>query len=189
LVEARNLAARQPLEEYWVTVDRLLFRDAMSRLGAAVSVITTEHDGQRYGFTASAVCSVTDDPPTLLVCMNRGASTRAAVSVGSPLCVNVLSADQQELAATFARRAAMEERFRSGAWDRLVTGAPALRDAAVCFDGPITNIVEVGTHSVLFAEVKAVRLGDVSHGLVYFDRDYHSVGLPGSLLSALRGAG
>ncbi len=47
------------------------YRDAMARLGAAVSIVTTDGPAGRAGFTASAVCSVTDDPPTLLVCMNR----------------------------------------------------------------------------------------------------------------------
>ena len=55
-------------------MDRKEYRNAMARLGAAVNIVTTDGEGGRAGFTASAVCSVTDDPPTLLVCMNRGSS-------------------------------------------------------------------------------------------------------------------
>jgi len=54
-----------------MTVSREQFRDAMARLGAAVNIVTTDGTAGRAGFTASAVCSVTDDPPTLLVCLNR----------------------------------------------------------------------------------------------------------------------
>ena len=55
-------------------VDKQSFRDAMSTLAAAVNVVTTDGPGGRAGFTATAVCSVCDEPPTLLVCLNRGAS-------------------------------------------------------------------------------------------------------------------
>ena len=57
--------------ERTVAVEKQAYREAMARLGAAVNVITTDGPGGRAGFTASAVCSVTDSPPTLLVCANR----------------------------------------------------------------------------------------------------------------------
>ena len=56
------------------TPDKQTFRDAMACVGAAVNIITTDGPAGLAGFTASAVCSVTDSPPTLLVCLNRGAS-------------------------------------------------------------------------------------------------------------------
>lgn len=156
-------------------VERLLYRDAMSRLGAAVNVITTASAGERHGFTASAVCSVTDEPPTLLVCMNRGSSSREAFFVGAPLCVNTLTGEQQAISAAFASGVEMEQRFLGARWSTLVTGAPVLERANVVFDGRVANIVEVGTHSVLFCEVEAVRLGDAAHGLIYFNRSYHDL--------------
>ena len=63
-----------------------------------------------------------------------------------------------------------------GEWDRLDTGAPCLSGAAVNFDCRITDMVEKGTHSVLFAQVVNVRLGDEAAGLIYFSRAYHKVG-------------
>ena len=62
------------LGHHFDIVDQSTFRNGMSRLGAAVSVVTTDTADQRYGFTASAVCSVSDTPPTLLVCINRSSS-------------------------------------------------------------------------------------------------------------------
>uniref|UniRef100_UPI001954C66C flavin reductase n=2 Tax=Enterobacteriaceae TaxID=543 RepID=UPI001954C66C len=62
----------------------------MARLGAAVNIITTDGPGGRAGFTASAVCSVTDTPPTLLVCINRAASVHQAFRLNQVLCVNTL---------------------------------------------------------------------------------------------------
>ena len=80
-------------------VDQQTFRDAMSCMGAAVNIITTDGPAGRAGFTASAVCSVTDTPPTLLVCLNRGASVWPAFNENRSLCANTLSAGQTFLAA------------------------------------------------------------------------------------------
>ncbi len=164
-----------------MTVPGPTYREAMARLGAAVNVITTASSAGRHGFTASAVCSVTDAPPTLLVCMHRGASSRGAFVVGGALCVNTLAANQREISQAFSSGSDMEQRFGSGAWTTLQTGAPVLEQAMVSFDGVITTIVEVGTHSVLFCEIAAVRLGDASHGLIYFNRDYHGIVSPDDL--------
>jgi flavin reductase len=117
------------------------YRDAMARLGAAVNVITTGTLENPVGFTASAVCSVTDTPPTLLVCLNRASRVREFFHVGAPLCVNVLSASQEELSGHFASANSMEERFALGHWDTLSTGAPALKEAVATFDCLISQIV------------------------------------------------
>ncbi|GAB3587398.1 MULTISPECIES: flavin reductase [Acetobacter] len=151
------------------------YRDAMARLGAAVNVITTGTLENPVGFTASAVCSVTDTPPTLLVCLNRASRVREFFHVGAPLCVNVLSASQEELSGHFASANSMEERFALGHWDTLSTGAPALKEAVATFDCLISQIVEVGTHSVLFGTVQALRSNDEADGLAYFRRAYHTL--------------
>src|SRR5215472_7948539 len=105
-------------------VDKQAFRDAMARMGAPVNVITTDGPGGRRGFTASAVCSVTDDPPTLLVCVNRDSDTYPALLSNRVLCVNTLTAAQQELSPRFAGVTGIEaeERFLVGTWTTLATG-------------------------------------------------------------------
>lgn len=159
-------------------MDRMEFRNAMARLGAAVNIVTTDGPAGRAGFTASAVCSVTDEPPTLLVCMNRGSSAALAVQGNGVLCVNTLSASHEPISNVFAGLTGLEgvARFAQGEWDVLETGAPALRDAAVSFDCRISEVLEKGTHSVLFAEVAAVRVSQVMGGLIYYSRGYHVVG-------------
>ena len=154
------------------------YRDAMACLGAAVSVITTDGPHGCCGFTASAVCSVTDSPPTLLVCMNRGSALNATFKANAVLCVNTLTAAQQALSPLFAGLGELEmrERFAAAAWSSLVTGAPVLQDAVVSFDCRIVQVTEVGTHSVLFCEVVALAAGTVREGLIYFGREYHRVG-------------
>lgn len=160
-----------------VFTDRQRFREAMSRLGAAVNIITTKGPDGDAGFTASAVCSVTDDPPTLLVCINRTASQHDAIIAAGILCVNVLAHEHQELSPVFAGLGdvPMAERFAMSKWLRLATGAPALESAAASFDCKIDQITEVGTHSVLFCAVQAIHLGTSSSGLIYHGRAYHKV--------------
>jgi len=149
----------------------------MARLGAAVSVITTTGPAGDAGFTASAVCSVTDDPPTLLVCMNRDSSLHDAFKANRVLCVNTLAAEQEALSPLFAglTDTPMPQRFDAAAWTRLVTGAPVLAGAVVSFDCRITQVVEVGTHSVMFCEVQAIQAGERHEGLIYFGRSYHRI--------------
>lgn len=95
-------------------VDQQTFRDAMSCMGAAVNIITTDGPAGRAGFTASAVCSVTDTPPTLLVCLNRGASVWPVFNENRTLCVNTLSAGQEPLSNLFGGKTPMEHRFAAG---------------------------------------------------------------------------
>src|SRR6478672_3616579 len=98
------------------SVDPKLFREAMSRLGAAVHVITTDGPAGKTGFTATAVCSVSDAPSTLLVCLNRGSTSMPILRGNGVFCVNTLRAGDEIVADTFAGRTkvAREARFDTG---------------------------------------------------------------------------
>ncbi len=172
------------------------FRDAMSLLAAAVNVITTKGAAGLYGFTASAVCSVTDSPPTLLVCMNQAARSHGHFIDNKILSVNVLGAQHEALSNAFASNLSTQDRFAHGSWTTLATGAPILQDALVSFDCIIEDITEVGTHSVFMCRVVGIRHADpknsidddtydgtdvstdasTGESLVYFNRAYHHVG-------------
>ncbi len=158
-------------------VDKETYREAMARVGAAVNVITTDGPGGRAGFTASAVCSVTDSPPTLLVCANRSNDSYPAFQSNRVLCVSTLTTDLQNLSPVFAGLTdhAAEERFTSGTWYRLATGAPVLEGAAVAFDCRIDQVVQVGTHDVFICAVEAVELGSAKEVLIYYGRGYHRI--------------
>jgi flavin reductase len=159
-------------------IDARCFRDAMARLGAAVNLITTDGPAGLHGMTASAVCSVTDTPPTLLVCINRSAAVHERLKRNGVLCVNVLAGRHQALSARFANPGlSIAERFAAPLrWSVASTGAPVLSDAAAAFDCRVAEISEVGTHSVFFCEVASVFVSEAAEGLIYFDRAYHRVG-------------
>ncbi|AVH14120.1 flavin reductase [Acinetobacter indicus] len=152
------------------------FRNAMSLLSSAVNVVTTAGASGVHGFTASAVCSVTDTPPTLLVCMNQASRSHAHFIENKILSVNVLGAQHQQISNVFASKMKSEERFQYGTWTELETGAPVLTDALTSFDCEIEQIQQVGTHSIFMCRVLAIQHSQQEHGLVYFNRAYHQVG-------------
>ncbi len=167
------------------------FRNAMSMLTSAVNVITTAGVSGRYGFTASAVCGVTDTPPTLLVCMNKASRSHGHFVENKILTVNVLGAQHQQISNAFSSQMSPEQRFEYGNWTALHTGAPVLTDALVSFDCQIEQIQEVGTHSIFICPIVAIQHsqqeqdqqdqdqqdhGQQQQGLAYFNRAYHSIG-------------
>ena len=159
------------------TVEPAAFREAMSRLGAAVHVITTAGPGGKAGSTATAVCSVSDAPPTLLMCLNRRSQTNPAVVENGVFCVNTLGDGGAEIADVFAGRTGVSgsDRFASGDWIVLSTGSPVLLSAVTVFDCRIVEVRSVGTHNVFFGAVESVRLGPSCPALVYHDRAYKRV--------------
>ena len=149
------------------------FRSAMASLGSAVTIVTTDGEGGRAGFVATAVCSVTDTPPTILVCLNRCSSSFAAFQRNQVYCVNILSQCHHRLTTIFGAKTSQPERFSAAAWSPMGTMAPALDDALVNLDCRVVQTVSVGTHDILVGAVSDIRLREGDDGLMYFARRYH----------------
>jgi flavin reductase len=154
-----------------------LFREAMARLGAAVHIITTQGSAGKAGFTATAVASVSDTPPTVLVCLNRKSQITPVMRENKVFCVNTLASHDEELANVFAGRTGqfMADRFNAGTWMTLETGAPALTNAIAAIDCRVLEMKSVATHDIYFGEVAAIRLANAEKALVYHDRAYKHV--------------
>jgi flavin reductase (DIM6/NTAB) family NADH-FMN oxidoreductase RutF len=131
------------------------FRASMRNLAGAVTVIATGAVGHRFGLTATAVCSLSDDPPTLLVCVSRTASAHDVISRNRTFSVNLLADAQVEVAARFAGRGGVkgEARFGGGQWRTMATGAPTLIDAVAVFDCEVTQEHVFPTHTVFIGRV------------------------------------
>ncbi len=140
-----------------MSIDAQSFKVGMRRLAAGVCLITTEEPGgTRSGMTATAVCSVSAEPPTLLCCINKQNTSYAMIRSAGVFAVNVLALDDRPLADQFARPIASSEKFSLGLWRHLITRAPILESALVGFDCKLAQSVEVGTHGILFGEIQAV---------------------------------
>jgi len=153
-----------------VDVDQ--FKIGMRSLAGAVSIITSAQASHRYGMTATAVCSATADPPTVLICLNKLATTHGAVAKSKVFCVNVLRAEDWELSTSFSGAQAGEGRFKSRDWVKLATGSPVLIDALVSFDCRVVNKLAHGTHTVFLGQVEQVLLGKKGKPLLYSEGQY-----------------
>jgi flavin reductase (DIM6/NTAB) family NADH-FMN oxidoreductase RutF len=148
------------------------YKLGMRSLAHAVNIITAAHGGHRYGMTATAVCSATAEPPTLLVCVNRHAATHAGVVRSKAFCVNVLRAEDSDLSNLFSGAQSGEGRFKSRDWCRLATGSPVLVDSLVSFDCRVVKKLAHGTHSVFLGQVEQVLFGRKGRPLLYAEGQY-----------------
>ena len=154
------------------TAEAAQFKQGMRSLAGAVCVITSSHNGRRYGMTATAVCSATAEPPTVLACINKLATTHGAVAKSKAFCVNVLRAEDWELSSTFSGAQSGETRFKSRDWTRLATGSPVLIDALVSFDCRVVKRLVHGTHTIFLGQVEQVLFGKKGKPLLYSEGQY-----------------
>ena len=160
------------------TITPAQHRGGMRHFASAVTVVTTRMGERRAGLTATAVTSVTADPPRLVVFVQKSVAAHPLLLESGALCVNLLSADQQDVAEVFAgMREGVhgEDRFGVGQWSTLQTGAPAL-DGALCnFDCRIVQVYEESSHHALLCEVLALRESPGDQALLYWNRDFHTL--------------
>lgn len=153
------------------------YRDGMAHVAGHVHVVTTAGSAGTSGFTAIAVASVSDDPPMLLVCLNRKSANGGLIAENGVFAVNALPAGQEVLAEAFAGRTGLSgrERFSEGRWSALATGSPVLESALVSFDCTVVDMRPVATHSIIVGRVEAIRIGPAGPALAYFDRAYRPI--------------
>jgi flavin reductase (DIM6/NTAB) family NADH-FMN oxidoreductase RutF len=152
-------------------IDTDEFRAGMRRLAAGVSIISGCGPTGPLGITATAVTSLTPDPPSVLCCVNRGLALESAIQSSHAFAVNMLRADHHHLARRFAGMDGVRgtEKFDQGAWTTLPSGVPALADSLVTFDCQVQQIVVVGTHSILVGVITAIHFGEAGGPLLYCD--------------------
>lgn len=153
------------------------FREAMSRVAGAVHVIATDGKAGLGGTTATSVTSVSDSPPSLLVCLNQASQTLQRIRDNGAFSVNVLSAGQREIADTFAGVTGLEgaARFRVGHGWQIGGGPPVLEMDLVSFVCALSDMVPVGSHIVVIGTVLQVKLGGGHTPLVYHRRAYRAL--------------
>lgn len=156
-------------------VTRDQFRHAMAALPAAVNIITTQGAAGCHGMTATAVCSVSDNPASLLVCINRDARMHDVLRENGRFCVNVLAAGQDAVSSAFsAKGLTIDERLaQAGDVILLEGGLPALVQAQVALPCRVEQVIEAGTHTIFVGHVQQVVIGSGTGALAYYGRGYH----------------
>jgi flavin reductase (DIM6/NTAB) family NADH-FMN oxidoreductase RutF len=135
-------------------VDLERARSVISRLASGVSIITTRHEGSDYGLTASAVTSLSFDPPMLLICLNKTSRTQEAIAQSGVFAVNILQEEQSELARRFA--SSQPHKFAGLSLSYGELGVPLLGNTLATIECRVTRVIPGGTHSVFFAEMQTV---------------------------------
>lgn len=148
------------------------FKGVMRRLGSSVAVITSRHDARVNGMTATAVCSVSADPPSLLVVVNRANASHAMIRQGQAFAVNLLSQSQSDLAERFARRT--PDPFSDVPHTLGVTGCPLLEECSGSLECTVVQETEVGTHTIFIGHVVSAKIG-IAPPLLYHEGTYHAL--------------
>ncbi|MES1247155.1 MAG: flavin reductase family protein [Actinomycetota bacterium] len=141
------------------TVDVTLFREIMSRLAAGVAIVTsTGADGAPQGLTATSVTSVSAEPPLVLVCVEHGSRTLAAIRSSRRFAVNLVHEAAEATAARFA--AAHDDKFERSPWRPGRHGSPLLHEDTLAWaECVVDQEVEAGDHVIV--------IGRVEHGAVH----------------------
>jgi flavin reductase (DIM6/NTAB) family NADH-FMN oxidoreductase RutF len=146
----------------------------LRRFAKSVMVISCEHQGTRYAMAATAVCEISLDPPTMLICVNRTAGMHPPLMAGASFAINMLHAQQEHIARNCAGGLRGEERFGQGDWQMSEFGPPILTDAAAYFVCRQEQRIDHGTHSIFIGEVVDAHAADDLSSLVYVDGRYLS---------------
>lgn len=157
-------------------VDVEAYRDAIGRFTTGVAVLTSVGENGPSGLTLSALCSLSIEPLMVLACLDRGSRTLGAVRHSRRCAVNVLGADQRELAIGFAGKAPESEKFAGVAW-REVDGVPVLDGVVAWLTGDVEELVPGGDHLVAIVRVASIGAPG-GEPLVYHRGRFHALGEP-----------
>ena len=153
-------------------------RYGMRHFAVGVTIITAGEGADRAGLTATAVCSVTADPPRLVVFVNKNVAASDVVLNSGALCVNVLAGDQEEVAKAFAgmiEGVHGDARFAHGEWHALTTGAPTLDGALANFDCRVIKVFDESTHHAFLCEVLATCERNDGEALIYLNGAFRRI--------------
>ena len=147
---------------------RTRFRTSLRLLASTVALVTAAHGDRRSGMTATAACSLSVDPPLMLVCVNRRSRTHGFMRESDRFCINYLGAQHGELARLFARQLEDSEgKFSIGEWGVSALGNPILLDSLATIECSVHRRIDEGTHSVFIGTVLDASMSNSCAPLVY----------------------
>ena len=151
---------------------RKMFLEGMSKAACTVNIVTTDGNAGRAGLTVSAMCSVSADPASLLVCVHEQSRSCDAISENKVFCVNVLNENQSHISNSFAGKLSTDDKFACAEWERKLTGAPVLKDSLTNFDCHLKKSFKWGSHFIFIGEVAQIGVQGNGNPLIYANRAY-----------------
>jgi flavin reductase (DIM6/NTAB) family NADH-FMN oxidoreductase RutF len=170
-----NTAIRNIKVDHEVASDD--FRGAMRHLAGGVSVITAGRGKDITGMTVTSVSSLSVDPPSLVVSINRASSSWPLLKRHGFFGVNILTADQLDIAERFTGKGGLKgaERFAGASWTTAASGVPLLVGALAAIDCEAEDIVERHSHAIVIGRVLDLRLSSRTAALAYWQRQYVAI--------------
>ncbi len=149
----------------------------MRHVPGQVNIVASGRKGHRAGLTATAVCSLTDTPPTVLVCINRRVGAHDAIIENGVFSINALAAGQDDIATVFSGQPGIkgESRFKTGTWSMGVSGAPVLAGAVCTLECRLSDYKPAATHTIVFGEILAGTARTDAAPLIYLRGAYLTV--------------
>ncbi|WP_024506246.1 flavin reductase family protein [Bradyrhizobium sp. ARR65] len=153
------------------------FRTAMRHLVGGVSVITVGQGADVTGMTVTSVSSLSVDPPSLIVAVNRAASSWPLLKRYGFFGVNILAADQTDIAERFSGKGGLKgaERFAGARWVARAPGAPLLVGALAALDCEVEDIIERHSHGIVIGRVRDLQVAPRGSALAYWHGDYVAI--------------
>ena len=157
-------------------IDPDLFRHVMSQFATGITIVTTAAGEEIHGLTVNSFCSVSLDPPLVLVCIDKNAHSHDFIAQGKNFAVNILHAAQEPLARRFAiNHFPASARFAGIAFRTEVTGAPVLQESMGWLDCRLFASHPGGDHTIYVGEVVALGKDHGQTPLLYFRSAYHKL--------------
>lgn len=150
------------------------FKQAMRRLATTIALVTTGRDENWSGMAATAVTSVTSDPPTILVAVNRTASMSPLLHNEQRFCVNLLAERHKDLVGVFSGQKKGMARFESGEWITSSEGLPVLKDAVASLICTTQMTLGVATHTLFIGQVQSIVNHPSIDPLIWVDGSFAS---------------
>ncbi len=149
----------------------------MRNVPGQVMIVATGQPGHRKGLTATAVCALSDDPPTVLVCVNRLVGAHDTIIENGVFSINALSAGQDAIAVMFSGRPGVkgEHRFKSGDWSVGLSGAPVLAGTVCTLECRLSDYRPAASHTIFFGEVTSGNAIDTLCPLIYLRGHYSAL--------------
>jgi flavin reductase (DIM6/NTAB) family NADH-FMN oxidoreductase RutF len=167
------MAVMETTRELPAAVDQSEFRYIMSRFASGVTVVTVQHEGMYHGSTVASFCSLSLDPPLVLVCIGQRSTTHSLIKDAAVFGVNILGEDGEHLSQHFASR--NPDKFSGVAYHIGQSGVPLLEQAVATLECRLVNQYPGGDHTIFIGEVVDAHARDNVSPLVYFNRGYHGL--------------
>ncbi len=152
-------------------------KDGMRRLPSGVSVVSAQApNGRKFAMTASSVTSVSDNPPSLLVCVNQNARICPILVEGQRFAISILGQNHEAISVLCATGDQGERRFNLGKWLVAPDQTPYLQDAEAVFECEVDLVQPYGTHHIVVGKIIAVRVASSGPApLIYLDGSYRNL--------------